>query len=298
MGKNLFGSIVSYVAPSSNYRGESEANRTIIQKISKGGKEFAVISPESIRNALREVIAAKGLECNRTRLHDEEQLAVEFKDFPNAEKYADDFFFGYMVADSKTMKPHGRPAKRDSVLRMNMAVALSPYKFDTTFHQSPKNAGSSPWKNTDNSQLLHKEVTCTAFQFPFALSIDECLRNPNGSKWTAVLMESIGELASVAGGHARSFFEMSPRSIVLRMTPSLVAGFNTYGFDETGDFKELARINQNDLPGKEFWIGGELVRNFSDSEKARLTAEGCHLFDNPQQCLKSVADETLKAGVR
>jgi CRISPR-associated protein Cst2 len=111
-------------------------------------------------------------------------------------------------------------------------------------------------------------------------------------------MESIGELASVAGGHARSFFEMSPRSIVLRMTPSLVAGFNTYGFDETGDFKELARINQNDLPGKEFWIGGELVRNFSDSEKARLTAEGCHLFDNPQQCLKSVADETLKAGVR
>jgi len=146
--------------------------------------------------------------------------------------------------------------------------------------------------------LLQKEITCTAFQFPFALSIDECLRNPNGNKWTAVLLESIGELASVAGGHARSFFEMSPRSIILRVTPSLVAGFNTYGFDETGDFKELTRINKNDLPGKEFWIGGELVRNLSDVERTRLLAEGCHLFDNPQQCLKAIGDEALTAGVR
>lgn len=298
MGKNLFGNVVSYVAPSSNYRGESEANRTVIQKISKGGKEFAVISPESIRNALREIIATKGLECNRTRIHDEDQLAVEFKDFPNADKYPDDFFFGYMVADGKSMKGTGRPAKRDSILRMNMAVALSPYKFDTTFHQSPKNAGSSPWKNTENSQLLHKEVTYTAFQFPFALSIDECLRNASGSHWTAVLIESIGELASVAGGHARSFFEMSPRSIVLRLTPSLVAGFNTYGFDESGDFKELSRINKSDLPGEEFWLGGEIVRNLSEPERARLLAEGCHLFDNPQLCLKNLADGMLTAGAR
>jgi CRISPR-associated protein Cst2 len=298
MSKNLFGTVLSYVAPSSNYRGESEANRTVIQKISRNGKEFAVISPESMRNALREVIAEKGLECNRRRLHDEEQLAVEFKDFPNADKFADDFFFGYMVADGKSMKSTGRPAKRDSVLRMNLAVALSSYRFDATFHQSPKNAGTSPWKNADNSQLLHKEVSYTAFQFPFALSIDDCLKNPNGSKWTSVLLESIGELSNVAGGHARSFFEMSPRSIVLRITPSLVAGFNTYGFDESGEFIELSRINSNDLPGREFWIAGELVRNLPQDERARLVSEGVHLFDNPQLCLKSVADEFVTVGVR
>lgn len=297
MSKNLFGSVLSYVAPSSNYRGESEANRTIIQKISRNGKEYAVISPESMRNALREVIAAKGLDCNRRRLHDEDQLAVEFKDFPNAQKYPDDFFFGYMVADGKSMKSTGRPAKRDSVLRMNMAVALSPYRFDATFHQSPKNAGVSPWKNAENSQLLHKEVTCTAFQFPFALSLTECLQNPNGSKWTSVLLESIGELSNVAGGHARSFFEMSPRSIILRVTSSLVAGFNTYGFNESGDFTELSRINKDDLPGKDFWIAGELVRKLSESERSRLTTEGVHLFDNPQHCLKSVAEQFLLAGV-
>lgn len=298
MSNNLFGTVLSYVAPSSNYRGESEANRTVIQKISRAGREYAVISPESMRNALREVIAAKGLECNRTRLHDEDQLAVEFKDFPDADKYADDFFFGYMVADGKSMKGTGRPAKRDSVLRMNLAVALSPYKFDATFHQSPKNAGSSPWKNADNSQLLHKEVTYTAYQFPFALSLDECLRNSNGSKWTGVLLEAIGELSNVAGGHARSFFEMAPRSIVLRVTPSLVAGFNTYGFDETGNFLEISRINKDDLPGIEFWIGGEIVRNLSETERNRLVTEGVHLFENPQNCLKAVTEQFLLSGVR
>lgn len=298
MNKNLFGSVLSYVAPSSNYRGESEANRTVIQKISRAGKEYAVISPESIRNALRELIAIKGLDCNRKRLHDEDQLAVEFKDFPDAEKYADDFFFGYMVADGKSMKKTGRPAKRDSILRLNLAVALSPYRFDATFHQSPKNAGSSPWKNADNSQLLHKEVTYTAYQFPFALSLQDCLANPAGSHWTGVLLESIGELSNVAGGHARSFYEMSPRSIVLRLSTSLVAGFNTYGFDESGNFPELSRINKGDLPGVEFWIGGEMVRNLQEGERTRLLSEGVHLFDNPQLCLKTVAAEFALAPVR
>src|SRR5436853_486048 len=52
--KNLFGTVLTYAAPSSNYRGESEENRTMLQKISKGGKEYSIVSPEAMRNALRE----------------------------------------------------------------------------------------------------------------------------------------------------------------------------------------------------------------------------------------------------
>ena len=89
--KNLFATILTYPAPSSNYRGESEENRTVIQRIHKGGAEYAVISPESMRNALREILIQKSLPSNRSRLHNEEQLAVEFKEFPDKDKYADDF---------------------------------------------------------------------------------------------------------------------------------------------------------------------------------------------------------------
>src|SRR5438876_8190684 len=95
---NLFATVLTYPAPSANYRGESELNRTIIQKVTDGRFDYAIISPEAMRNALREILAGYGLPCNRSRLHDEDQLSVTFKDYPNPNEYADDFFFGYLVA--------------------------------------------------------------------------------------------------------------------------------------------------------------------------------------------------------
>src|SRR3954453_19826459 len=98
---NLFATVLTYPAPSANYRGESELNRTVIQKVTDGRFDYPIISPEAMRNALREILAGKyKLPCNRERLPDEEQLAVKFTDYPNPDKYADDFLFGYLVAAS------------------------------------------------------------------------------------------------------------------------------------------------------------------------------------------------------
>jgi CRISPR-associated protein Cst2 len=293
MNKNLFATVLTYPAPSSNYRGESEENRTVLQKIAKGKQEYTVISPESMRNALREMLIKAGIPSNRQRLHDQDQLAVEFKEFPNAEKYVDDFLFGFMVADNDAIKKHkGQPPKRDSVLRMNMAVALTPYRFDATFHQSPLNAGASTWKNSSTSALLHREVAHTAYQYPFALAYSDCKAKPD---WTKALLAAIAQLSDVAGGHARSYFEMAPKSIVARLTPNLVAGYNTYGFDEQGDFQELKRIKASDLPGDEFWIGGEIVRNMKPEQREYLENQGVHLYENPQKLLADLADEFLPA---
>lgn len=291
MNKNLFATILTYAAPSSNYRGESEENRTVLQKIAKGKQEYTIISPESMRNALREMLIKAGLLCNRTRLHDQDQLAVEFKEFPNSEKYADDFLFGFMVADNDAIKKNkGLPSKRDSILRMNMAVALTPYRFDATFHQSPLNAGASPWKNSSTSALLHREIAHTAYQYPFALAYSDCKNKP---EWVQALIQAISQLSDVAGGHARSYYEMAPKSIVARLTPNLVAGYNTYGFNEHEEFIELTRINPNDLPGDEFWIGGEIVRSMSSQQQEYLENQGVHLYENPQKLLVDLADEFL-----
>ena len=291
MNKNLFATILTYPAPSSNYRGESEENRTVLQKIAKGKQEYTVISPESMRNALREMLIKTGLPCNRTRLHDQDQLAVEFKEFPNSEKYADDFLFGFMVADKDAInKNKGLPSKRDSILRMNMAVALTPYRFDATFHQSPLNAGASPWKNSSTSALLYREIAHTAYQYPFALAYSDCKNKP---EWVQALIQAISQLSDVAGGHARSYYEMAPKSIVARLTSNLVAGYNTYGFNEQEEFIELTRINANDLPGDEFWIGGEIVRLMSSQQQEYLENQGVHLYENPQKLLVDLADEFL-----
>lgn len=292
---NLFTTVLTYAAPSSNYRGESEENRTVLQKITRDNHDYTIISPESMRNALREILAQKGLPMNRRRLHNEDQLAVEFKDFPNAEEYADDFLFGYMVADQKAVKKHkDRPSKRDSVLRMNMAVALTPYRYNATFHQSPLNAGDSPWKNASTSALLHREVAHTAYQYPFALAGADVARG-KGLEWTPVLLEAIGELSGVAGGHARSYYEMSPKSIVARLTRSLVAGFDTYGFAPDGKFPELSRIHDNDLSGGEFFIGGALARDMSGEERTRLESHGVRLFESPQTMLSYLGRRMVEA---
>lgn len=285
---NLFATVLTYPAPSGNYRGESEENRTVLQKISKDGAKYAIVSPESIRNALRETLIALEVPHNRTRLYDEDQLAVEFKELPNAEKYADDFLFGYMIAklpDALKKQKDLPPLKRDSIFRCNMAVALSPYKYDAVFHQSPKNAGTSPWQNSGNSALLHREVTHTAYQYPFALSQQDCLIKPD---WSKALLKAISQLNGVAGGHARAYYEFAPRSVVVRLTPKLVAGFNTYGFDVDGAFPELikrigkAGESDCDLPGNEFWMGGELVRSLDAEAKTKLDEFGVHMYSNPE----------------
>jgi CRISPR-associated protein Cst2 len=295
---NLFATILTYSAPSSNYRGESEENRTVLQKIIKQGQKYAVISPESIRNALRESLILLNQPHNRSRLYDEDQLAVKFKEYPNPDKYADDFLFGYMVAQTKDVKEMKKlllPPKRDSIFRCNMAVALSPYKYDAVFHQSPLNAGESTWKNASTSALLHREVTHTSFQYPFALSQTDCLEKP---EWVRALLQAISQLNSVAGGHARAYYEFAPCSVVARLTPKLAAGYKTYGFEENGSFPELNRLCSReskdcDLPGDEFWVGGEIVRQMDEGQHSRLSQAGVHLFHNPEQLFDQLAIQFL-----
>lgn len=313
---NIFATVLTYTAPSANYRGESAENRAVIQKITKGRFEYPIISPEAIRNALRETLRDLELPCNRERLHDEEQLAVKFQDYPNADKYADDFFMGWLVAASKNdrkkileeLGKKGRNKeelgkftfKRDSVLRMNMAVALEPYRYDSVFTQSPQDATPKDVKehvNVENSQLLHREVTYTPYQYPFALNLAECKAK---QEWTKTLLKAIGQLNGVAGNHARSYFEMAPASTVVRLTPTLVAGYEAYGFevDEDGkhQFPEIVEgILKYDYPGEEFFIGGRIVKDMDEGMRNNLEAKDTTLDRNPQRLLETVCGKMFNS---
>jgi CRISPR-associated protein Cst2 len=300
---NLFATVLTYSAPSANYRGESELNRTVIQKITDGRFDYPIISPEAMRNALRENLCNYGLPCNRERLHDEEQLAVRFRDYPDPTKYADDFFFGYLVAagskDRQAIKKEvGRADftfKRDSILRMNLAKGLEPYRHNAVFTQSPLAAEGSKYKNATSSALLHRETVVTPYQYPFALNLDDCKSKP---EWTKALLKAIGELNEVAGNHARSYYEMAPASIVIRLTQSLVAGYGTYGFKphpkKAGRYvfpevvHGILHDPTPDYPGTEFFLGGLLVREMSSARQEKLRERGVTLERNPRELLDIV----------
>ena len=311
---NLFATVLTYPAPTANYRGESEQNRTVIQKITDGRLEYPIISPEAMRNALREILSSYGLPCNRSRLQDEEQLAVRFAAYPNPEEYIDDFFFGYLVAagsaDRKkiieALKENGRDSfqfKRDSILRMNLAKGIEPYRHNSVFTQSPKNSDDSPWKNADSSALLHRETVQTAFQYPFALNLNECKEATfrkgmeTGTSGLKYLLKAIGELSGVAGNHARSYYEMAPASIVIRLSESLVAGYNTYGFTKDGDFPEVTDgIRKEDYPGDEFFIGGKIVKEMSEEDVQTLEEKKVTLDRSAQRLIVTVTKKILGKG--
>ena len=87
---------------------------------------------------------------------------------------------------------------------------------------------------------------------------------------------------------------MGPRSIIIRLTPSLVAGYDNYGFQEDGNFKELNRLINGELPGQEFWLGGEIVRKMPEDIKQKLADHQVHLIDSPQKLLDEVSQKFLE----
>jgi CRISPR-associated protein Cst2 len=209
---------------------------------------------------------------------------------------------GYLVAASgkdreKIRKEVNRADftfKRDSVLRMNLAKALEPYRFNAVFTQSPLSTKDSAYKNAESSALLHRETAHTAFQYPFALNGEDCRRKPD---WVKALLRAVGELANVAGNHARSYYEMAPASIVVRLTPQLVAGYKTYGFQPDGSFPEVvAGILQDPTPdyqGGEFYLGGKIVKDMNAADAEKLTKRDVTLDRNPQRLLETVAAKFL-----
>jgi CRISPR-associated protein Cst2 len=181
--------------------------------------------------------------------------------------------------------------KRNSVLRINYATALSPYRFDTTLSQSPYQEG--PWRNDDNSSLLHREVSFSAFQYPFSLDVEPFI-SANKRDWGRKTLELIGQLNEVAGNHARTLFTFDPASIVVRVTERQVSGYEPYGFTSPESFSSLLDdLTSGDLPGQEFWLGGRLVKVLPEGQATALSAKGVHLHRSPQQLLADVASNAF-----
>lgn len=315
---NLFATVLTHPAPTANYRGESELNRTVIQKIADGRHEYPIISPESMRNALREILATRGLPSNRKRLHpvagegdEKQQLAVSYRDLPDPSRYADDFIFGYLLAvKGEELKRIGKergkdfPLKRDSVLRMNLAKGLEPYRHATVFTQSPlfkDNAWKVGGEGGTNSALLHRETADTAFQYPFALNGRDFASQTD---WCRALVAALGDLAGVSGNHARSLYFMAPASVVARVTERLAPGYEQYHFTVRRDpatnerlygSKLLTRLLAEDcpLPLGEFLLGGEVVETLSSDERKKLADAGVVLDADPSRLLATAVDRML-----
>ena len=94
---------------------------------------------------------------------------------------------------------------------------------------------------------------------------------------------------------------LAPASIVVRLTESLVAGYETYGFKKPKDreaysFPEVIEGILHDPPdyvGSEFFLGGRLVKEMDAATLDKLTARGVTLDRDPRRLLDIVAEKAL-----
>ena len=166
-------------------------------------------------------------------------------------------------------------------------------------HQSPLSVPmaeqeKAPFQNSKTSALINEEVLVTAFQYSFGIDFRRCGEG-SSPKWGRALLHAIGELSNVAGNHARHLFPFGPRSLVARLTPRLVPGYNSYGFNVDGQFPELTRVGDPDdeLPASEFYIAGEVARTMPEAEYTRLKNAGAHLFKGTDAALAAIAKAAL-----
>jgi CRISPR-associated protein Cst2 len=299
---NIFGTVLTDRMPSSNYRGDTEDNRSVLQKLRYPDGAHTVFSAEAIRSRLREMLREDGLNCNRTRLKNQKEPTVHYEKFPNARNYADDKLFGFLALSKEEAEFQG-----DSVLRINYAVSLDPFpqRSSLTMHQSPKIEGGA-FKNAGGSALIYREVHVSAYQYPFGMNLNdlECKDkdgkdNPEQTKkwkkWAAHLLRAISELNGVAGNHARTMFPFGPASIVLRLTARRTPDFDLYGFKpdlNESQHELLEGLADGRLPKDEFYIGGRIVREHSELkellENKSDSAQPATSEANPESKLKSI----------
>lgn len=304
----LYGTVLTGEAVAANNRGDNIGNTTTLQKVFHHDDLHTSVSAESIRFALRYRFQLENLNVNRS--YDAEAGRLNYQDEkrttwnPDGEVFIDDDLMGFMDAaaaqaekeaqeaeaqsegetQSKAAKkkPKGKTTKRPSPLAIGRAVSLRPYRGELSF-----NAVSGE-KTKGKLSLYSAEMHTTEYQYSFGLNLDDVIKKEN----IRHILEAIIDPPPVAGNHARFAYDFSPASIVLRVTNAHSSKIqNCFEHDDESRGytvrKLIERVESNDIPAGELFIGGEVANT---EEGQRLRDLGAHIFAG----VRETADQARK----
>ena len=276
MSLHVFANIVTPYGTASNNRGENEGNVTTMQKLLWQGQTHTTVSAESIRFALRQLLAEHE-PTNRT--YDEEQRSNDWQDadfaqWAKGEGFIDDDLLGFMAAEAaKEEGGKGTATIRRAVLEVARAVSLTPWTGDVLFSVASPRATASAAKGEGNNPVPYmSEVHATRYQYGLAMTPGS-LRKPERA---AVALRAIGALGGVAGNHARFLYDFSPEAIVIRLTddpaPRLLYCFDTPDDGRSVGASALAsRLESEDITPDELIVG---LPADADGLRDQLTTAG------------------------
>jgi hypothetical protein len=287
----------------------------------RGKENYPMIQPGAIRNGYREaLIKISGKECVRRRINSNEELEVEFLDFPQRDKHLDAFLMGHMLTATgnnkktllKEMKEKGIDEKvyrfkNDTVFQVNCFAALDAYCYDKLVFQSPKS------RFNKGSAILTADVVFTRFQGPMSLDVDEFYSDDAEhqkklKRWLGHAMKAVACLGQVAGNHARHLFDFSPASIIIRFSEDNVVSASmdsypfTYGPGNSHPMPyELIELLTSEcdpeyedkklLNADEYFFGGTFVQAMDKSVLKKLQSKGVHCFKIASNACEAVFEK-------
>lgn len=271
MSLHVFANIVTPFGTAANNRAETEGNITTLQKLIWQGRPHSTVSAESIRFALR-CLLANHEETNRT--WNENARINEWRDhkFGNwatkdGQTFIDDDLLGFMSAEAARNEGEaGTATVRRAVLEVTRAISLTPWLGDVTFNAASPGATPSAAKKGANPVPYGTEVHATRYQFGLAMTPERLRDTARAAK----AIRAFGDLRTVAGNHGRFLYDFSPDSIVLRVTddpaPRFLYCFETIDEGKSVEAPELVRrVKAGDIAADELVIGGRVASQDSST---------------------------------
>lgn len=178
----------------------------------------------------------------------------------------------------------GKTDKRRGALEVTKAISMSQFVGDITFN--------SKSGQKSNTSLYGTEVHATRYQYGIALT-PESLREPSR---TLDIIDAIVGLREVGGNHSRFLFDFSPESVIFRWTddfaPRILYGFEMDSNATVTMPSILAKVAAGDINASELFIGGDVVRELTDKDKAVLA--GAQLCDGVKAAARILAERVAK----
>jgi CRISPR-associated protein Cst2 len=308
MSKHLYGLIVTPHGIAANNRGEGEGNITTLQKLLWRGEVHTTVSAEAIRWAIRwHWQRTRGeKELNRRWKEDVERAHHEWADrnFEGWHRFIDDDVLGFMSAEaakeeanpeeskqSKRGKQRGKTLARRARLEVTRAISLTPFAGDITFNAASVGATPSASATGRDPVPYGAEVHATRYQYAFALT-PAALKDPTRA---IDVLDSLIDLSSVGGNHARFLFDFAPDSVIFRWTEDFAPRI-LYAFDldaeGTLSVPEIRRrVDAGDIKAEELVIGGALSRT---SDGKALGEAGASVHDGVKAAAEKIKKELEK----
>jgi len=316
---------------SSSSWGTNGGKIRLLQVDANNHTHYILVTPEAIRNEIREAMCKFGAKTSRYRDHANGSPRVYFTEVPSIDKHVDAFIMGYTTLEKKEgvaafKQTHKLPPEWygsvKSLVNIGYAGSVAPCTVTDRIAGGPQVDLIDPATNAvvksfnNKGAVMRRSLGLTALQYSINMD-NEMAKNRlsirNNTKVSKVAEESlkyfwraVASLTHAGGNRARAFFPLAPKNMVVLASdtrpasPLLVQCFNAPDSLSKNFLESVLAVKL--LPMEKtvgtLFIAGPVSKHKNVLKLERLLKKykrpiTLQLLDSPDECASLVCDESI-----